>query len=405
MGALLASRPADAPVVRTDRTPVLAFATDEASEHALRGGLQDLAEGVQCKRGDLRACSKLLEREGTPRVLIVDVSGLDRPIQALDELAVVCTPDVRLLVIGDRTDVGFYRELTREIGALEYLYKPLTRDNVARMFGPHIQGIVGTVAPDRGGRIVTVSGARGGVGATTIAVNLALQLAETTRGHIALLDLHLRGGTAALMLGVQPGAGLRVALEHPERADALFLDRVATPVGDRLRVIAAAEPFDAEPAVTQEGIERLLSLMRTRFNTVIVDMPMPPTGPERHVLTLARQRIVVLAPDLASIRDAEAARGLNAQLAGTRTIFVLNRANGRGALKAALIRDGLGADPDCSIPDLPQLLRFANLGKPAITECAPFRRAMMPLLQEISGTVAVAKPPGLLGLLGLKGKT
>ena len=78
----------------------------------------------------------------------------------------------------------------------------------------------------RGGSVIAVCGARGGVGTTTVAVNLALQLTDATRGHVALLDLHLWQGTTALMLGVKPSGGLRIALEQPERADALFLDRV-----------------------------------------------------------------------------------------------------------------------------------------------------------------------------------
>ncbi len=387
-----------------DRLSVLGFATDEASETALRGGLSDLSESLQIKRGDIKACIRLLEREGTPRVLIVDVSGLDEPMRALDELAGVCTPDVRLLVIGERNDVGFYREITRDLGAVEYLFKPLTRDNVANLFGAHIKGMASaTPVADRGGKIVTVSGARGGVGTTTIAVNLAVHLAETTRGHVALLDLNLRSGTAAMMLGVQPGAGLRVALEQPERADALFLDRVAIPVGERLRVLGAAEPFESEPAMTQPGIERLLKLLRSRFNTIIVDLPMPPTGAERYVFAAARQRIIVLGPDLAGVRDAVAAQRMVSALNGSsRTLMVVNRSTVAGGLKANLVQDGLGVAPDCQIPDLAGVPRCANLGKPALHECAPFRKALEPLAIEVSGTVKSKPRGGLASLLGLK---
>ena len=385
-----------------DRLAVLAFATDEASEAALRGGLSTVTDSLQTRRGDLRACMRALEREGTPHVLVVDVSSESDPLRTLDGLAGVCSPDMRLLVIGERNDVGFYREITRDVGAAEYLYKPITRDNVSRVFGPHVQGLLAPQQQERGGRVITVCGARGGVGATTIAVNLAVHLAETTRGHVALLDLHLHRGTAAMMLGVQPGAGLRVALEQPDRADALFLDRVAIPVGERLRVLGAAEPFDSEPAITQAGIERLLNLLRARFNTIIVDLPLPPTGPERYVLAAARQRIVVLAPDLASIRDTVAAQQLAAGLNGSSpTLLVLNRANMAGGLKLDLMRNGLGAAPDCTIPDLPALPRCANLGKPALHSSAPFRKALAPLAQEISGNSALKRKGGLLRLLGM----
>ena len=96
-------------------------------------------------------------------------------------------------------------------------------------------------------RVIAVCGARGGVGTTTIATNLALQLTAGTRGHVALLDLHLRQGTTALMLGVKPLGGLRTALEQPERADALFLDRVSVEINERMRLVAADESLDGTP--------------------------------------------------------------------------------------------------------------------------------------------------------------
>ena len=146
----------------------------------------------------MRTAVKALEKEGTPRVLIVDISGIDDPFGALDDLASVCTPDVRVLVVGERTEIGFYRDITRNVGVHEYLHKPLTCDTVARLFAPLIQG-GGDGGLDRGGQVTVVCGVHGGVGATTLAVNLALQLEDVTRGHVALLDLHLRGGTAAMM--------------------------------------------------------------------------------------------------------------------------------------------------------------------------------------------------------------
>jgi len=381
-----------------DRPGFVAFVADEATETALRGALAQLAEGMQIRRGNIRTATKALERELTPLVLLVDIAGIEDPISALDELANVCTPDVKVLVVGDREDIGFYRDLTRDMGVAEYACKPLTRDTVANLFGPHLAGAEPEAQPNRGGRVVAVCGVRGGVGATTVAVNLALQLAGTSRGHVALLDLHLRGGTAAMMLGARPSAGLRVALEEPGRVDALFLDRVATTVEDRVRLIAAEEPLEAEVKETAEGAKRLIELLRQRFNHIIVDLPVPPGPAERQVLAMARQVVLVLAPDVAGVRDAVAARKLAGAGAG-RCLMVLNRATMPGALKAKMIAEGLGAEPDFTLPDLPrQLPRAANLGRPALRESSAFRRALAPLTQEISG-VQAERSASLLGRL------
>jgi pilus assembly protein CpaE len=387
------------PAMAGDRPAFLAFVADEASEAALRGGLPDTLGVLQFRRGDIRTAIRLLEREPTPEVLLVDIAGIAEPLQALEMLSGVCTPDVRVMVIGEQAEIGFYRRLTRELGVLEYLHKPLTRDMVARLLGPHLAGPAASAAAEalgRGSQVVAVCGVRGGVGATTVAVNLAVQLAEQGRSHIALLDLHLRGGTAGLLLGVRPGTGLRVALEQPDRADALFLDRVGIPISDRLRLIAAEEPMDAQPQPVDTAVQAVLAMLRQRFNVVVVDLPVPPGPAERAVLAAARHSLLVLGPDLAGIRDALALRKLAAGLGNSRATILLNRAGMPGGLKPKLVEEGLGAPPDLVIPDLPRVLpRAANLGQPASRESAVLRRALAPLLQDIAG-VAAARPAGLL---------
>ena len=189
--------------------------------------------------------------------------------------------------------------------------------------------------------------------------------------------------------------------------DALFLDRVGIPVGDRLRLIAADEPMDSLPAPTEAGVERVLGMLRHRFNHVVVDLPVPPGPVERLVLAAARHCVVVLGPDIAGIRDALALRRLLGAGGRAQPTTVLNRAGLPGALKTKLVAEGLGAMPEVVIPDLPRHLpRAANLGRPAAGESAALRRALAPLLQEVAMVAAARTAPSLLGrLLGpLAGK-
>jgi pilus assembly protein CpaE len=346
-------------------------------------------EGVEIRRGTILHAIKHLAKQPTPRALVVDIGHVVNPLGELDNLARVCAPDVRVLVVGEEIDVSFYRDLVRNMGVAEYVHKPLTRDNVTRLFVPQIAGVTMDASASRGGNVIAVCGARGGVGATTVAVNLALQLTEATRGHVALLDLHLRQGTAALMLGVKPIGGLRIALEQPDRADALFLDRVAVEINERLRLIAAEESLDGTPSPTPDGMRSVVDQLRRRFNYVIMDVPAPASLAEMQAFRAARHLLVVMAPDLAGIRDADRLRHLAAGLAISHTTIVLNRVGMPGGLKLPLIESGLGGKPTVQIPELgKQLGRAANLGKPALGECIPFRKAMALLAQEVSGSAA-----------------
>lgn len=383
-----------------DRGTAVAFLLDDATESALRGGLAELLGSVQIRRGGIRAACKALKNEPSPRVLIVDISNVEGdPVRELDALAGVCAPDMKVLVLGDRGDIEFYRLVTRRLGVDEYIRKPLTRDGAANLISPYIAGAEPERDRNRAGRIVVVCGARGGVGATTVATNLALQISEQTRSHVALLDLHLRGGHAAMMLGVRPDAGLRTALENPDRVDALFLQRVGIAISDRLRIVSAEEPFDAKPAPTAAGVTRVLELLRESFNIIVVDLPTPPSPAEREALVHARQALIVLTPDVASVRDAQQTRRLvNAQIGAGKSLIVLNRANMPGALEANLVEQGLGAKPEVLIPDMPkQLVKCANLGKPALRECPALRRSLAQLTQEISGVEQRAPKTSFFG--------
>ena len=124
----------------------------------------------------------------------------------LEALSDVVEPHVCVLVVGDLTGLDFYREVTRGVGAMEYLSKPLTREVVARHFGPLAAGRAPTGEAALGGRLLTVTGTRGGVGASTIAVNLSLwYFGVTARRHTVLLDTDLHFGTTSFLLNVPPG--------------------------------------------------------------------------------------------------------------------------------------------------------------------------------------------------------
>jgi pilus assembly protein CpaE len=320
--------------------------------------------------------------------VIVDISGIDNPQAALDDLARLCPPDVQVFVVGDNTDIAFYRLLVDDVGVTEYLPQPLTRDTVKRQLLQRITREVGADngAP-RGGHVIAVIGARGGVGTTTIAANLAVELAAVSKGHVALLDLHLQGGTAALMFSASPGPGLRMVLEDPDRADSLFLERTAILLEPRLQMIAAQEPLQAKLIISEEGVSRLIALLQRKFNFVVVDLPMPVPVALLPALDAARRVVVVIAPDVGSLRDGHAIRTWIDGMSGQhRTISVLNRSDLAGGLSPQLIEKGLGGKPDVSIPDLGRkMVESVNLGIPAVKRVPALRKYLAPLVREIAG--------------------
>src|SRR4051794_10315173 len=267
------------------RNRIVCFVNDDLSAAVLRKGLE--GSNLEVRRGSIRNAMRMLETDTELFALVADISGIDDPITELERLSGVCPPDVRVALIGESTDIPFYRELM-ELGLTEYLPKPLTRDTVQNQLRPKLLGDVASSPTDRGGHVISICGAQGGAGATSIAINLALQLAETTKAKVALLDLHLQGGETAVMLGLRPGPGLRIALENPMRADTLFLERAAIDVSERVRLISADEELDAQLDITEAGERHVLGLLRQRFNYVVVDVPVPFPPSIYPVITLSR---------------------------------------------------------------------------------------------------------------------
>ena len=372
---------------RPDRPSIIAFVGDQATETALREGLLEAApQGFEIRRGTVRAAMAALNKMPTPHTLIVDVSGEDQPLSALGELSNVVEPDVRVLVIGDRDDLNFYRLVTRGLGVAEYLFQPLQRDMVARYFGPLIMRHGPVNEAVQGGRVVTVTGARGGTGASTIAANLAWHFGVEARRHTVLLDADLHCGTAAMLLGAKTGPGLRTALEAPDRIDELFVERAAQPVSKRLHVLGSEEKLTDTVNYSPNAAARLLEALRRRYNFVVIDVPCSALPLHRELLMLAHQRVVVMDPTLASVRDTLRLMALpNGPMQPRRSVLVLNRDSLPGALNRRQLEEGLKMKPDVAIPNLPKVVgHAASMGEPAMAARGGFRTGMMQLVREVA---------------------
>ena len=384
---IVPAAPAELRSGRPDRAAFVAFLSDADSEATVREGLAEAAaEGLEVRRGGIRQAIVALQKMATPRILLVDVTGEDQPLTALADLSEVVEPDVRVLVVGDRQDVNFYRQLTRGLGVVEYLYKPLSRDMVARHFAPCVQHQAPTTDMMQGGRVVTITGSCGGVGATTLAVNLAWHFAVDAKRHTVLLDPDLHTGTAAMMLGAKTGSGLRTALETPSRVDELFIERSAQPAADRLSVLASEEKLTEQPNFAPGAAQKLLTILRRRYNFVVVDAPFGPSSVYRDLLELAQQRVLVMEPSLAAVRDTLRLLALpNGPQQARRAVVVLNRAGQPGGLSRDQVEDALKMKVDVAVPYLPrQVGMAATLGEAAMTARSAFRTGVLNLAREIA---------------------
>ena len=374
----------------TDRPAFMGFVTDVHSEEAIRLGFADISsEHFDIRRGGIRTAIAAMQKQRTPRLLVVDISDEEHPLTALGELANVVEPDVCVLVIGAVDNVGVYREVTRSLGAAEYLAKPIERDTVMRYFGGYLEGQTQkSQETPLGGRAIAVTGAGGGVGATTLTVNLAWYLGVSMHRHTVLLDPNLHLGGAAFLLNAQPGTGLGKALEAPDRIDGLLAERAAVPAAERLHLLAGQEKASATGTHAPGAAACLIEALRRRYNFIVVDVPFAPVPLYRDLLEIVDQRVFVMDPTLASVRNMLHLLELPKGSSQTGpVIVVLNRVGFPGGLTRGQVEDALSRKVDVAIPYQPrQFENAATLGEPAVVSVAALRASMQELTRMVAAT-------------------
>lgn len=375
------ARPATPPhIVKRDK--FIGFVRDEASANVLHDTLNGyLPNNNLVHIMPFQNALRILSAMTTPEIVLIDLSGEDQPINAVMALAEAVEPGTIVLTIGDRPGLNFYRTITKELGIKDYLPKPITRSGVEQHFLPVISRRTDESTNLRGGRSLAVSGTRGGVGASTLAANLAWYLAHDMHRHTLLLDGELSTGTMALHLDVPAASGLVAALQTPERVDQLLIERSIHEVGDRLDVLAGLEGLDKSIDFSPEGAAYLLAALRGRYNYVVADAgahlePLP-----RELMFNAQQRVIVMDPSMISIRNLERLTSLpGGSNQSTRALLVLNRAGAPGGLSQHYMEQSMGLRFDAVIPDLPRLVpRCSQLGNQAAALRGPFRNGIAAL--------------------------
>ena len=337
--------------VAAGRLPLMAF-VDAETERVLQESSGMLGR-CAIMRGGIAKAIEYLSEQRSPLLLLVDISGIDLPLSQIQILADVCEPGTTVVALGDRNDVGLYRDLI-EAGVANYVVKPLSRELLTKILAPKVAASDAIKASLKLGKIMSFVGARGGVGTTTVAANLAWYLANRQGRRVALVDLDLQSGDAALLFNAELTPGFRDALANPLRLDHILLERTMTKIGERLFVLGSVEPFHDNVQFDASAIDVLFSALRSQFHYIIVDVPRLLVPAYRRALEMADRRVVVLDQTMRSMRDAVRLAGLYDD---DRNIFVVNRV---GEVSQALslkdVQTVLQVQPTSLIPFLPKLV-------------------------------------------------
>jgi pilus assembly protein CpaE len=359
------------------RVSVQAFCETVETAAAIQAAGEDrrLAKAhLKIQMGGIMAAVEAYSGSPTPNVIIIETENRgDEVLGGLDSLAEVCDAGSRVVVIGRLNDVLLYRELIRR-GVSEYLISPVGAIDVVRA----VCGLFSAPDAKPVGRIIAVVGAKGGVGASTVAHNVAWAIARDVQLDTVVGDLDLGFGTAGLDYNQDPTQGIADAVFSPDRVDTAFVDRLLSKCTDHLSLLAAPATLDRVYDFSTEAFDSICDSLRASVPCTVLDVPHQWSGWTRRTLIAADDILVVAGPDLANLRNAKNLLDLlrAARPNDHRPFYCLNQVGvpKRPEIKPADFAKALDDEPVAVIPFEPQIFGTAANNGQMIAELSSSHR-------------------------------
>lgn len=390
------------------RISIQAFCVNESVAIPIEraGGDRRMAKThLKVMMGGVAAAIEFYQTASTPNLIIVEsASEPNVLLEELQQLSEVCDPGSKVMVIGHSNEVWLYRELLRR-GVSEYIVAPVSLADIL--------AIVSSIFLDPGaeplGRSIAFIGAKGGVGASTIAHNVAWSISDLFRHDVVLADMDLPFGTANINFDQDPTLGIADAVFSPERIDEVYLDRLLVQYGDHLSILAAPSSLERTFDFGEDAFAELIDVAQRNSPLIVLDVAHGWSGWTRTTLMRADEVVIVATPDLANLRNTKNLLDTLAQLRpnDVKPHLVLNQMGipKRPEIALSDFSEPLGIDPIATIDFDPQLFgNAANNGR-MIAETnpeSPIAEAISHIAHVVTGRADVQprKKTGISSLLG-----
>jgi len=210
-------------------------------------------------------------KDKSPDVVLVEMNGESQVPEWLENLPQEM-PHTQVLVCSFNREPDFLIR-AMQVGIREFLPLPLTQGD--------LEGALSRVRLARKqlmpvdnlqGRVIVVTGHKGGAGSTTVAVNLAQALAESSAGRVALVDLGRPFPDVGTFLDQESNYSIVDLVQNIATLDKSFIQRIMQPYGARLSILHGASDFKEQDSIELESLERIFALLRTMYDFIVIDL-------------------------------------------------------------------------------------------------------------------------------------
>jgi pilus assembly protein CpaE len=311
----------------------------------------------------------VLLKEASVCVALVDCDAdPDAALETMARLQQLLPLKVRLVGLSSTMNADLLLRAMRA-GCSEFLPKPIIVDELLAALA-RFQPISTLDSRDAtpAGKIIGILGAKGGVGATTLAVHAATHLVRTHKKRVLLIDQKKHLGHVALYLGIkQTKHYFEELLRNAERLDAALLEGLVTHHSDGLDVIASPDAYLPRNRVNAHDAKTVLNYLRQRYEYVLVDSEAENAAWLSSLVSCSDEIGLVCTPDLGSLRDLarhiehlSQIDGLSAKLR-----IIANRAGSEAAVSKSDIETAIGFPVAIEVPNnYIELIKAINTGMP-----------------------------------------
>src|ERR1700744_2818464 len=350
------------------------------------------------KMGGMETAIETYHSIPTPNVIILETKAGKDILVGLDKLASVCDAGTRVVVIGSEADEAPYRELVRR-GVSDYVVGPVETLDVVRA----ICGLFSASEDTPVGRIIAVVGAKGGVGASTVAHNVAWGIARDLALDSVVIDLDMAFGTASLDYNKDPLQGIANAVFANERPDSSFIERLLAKCNDHLSLLAAPAALDRVYDFGADAFDAIFDTLRLTTPVIVLDLPQQWSGWPRRARVGADDILIVAEPDLANLRNAKIMLSLlkTARPNDRPPLYCLNQVgmSKRPEISTREFAKAIESPPLATIPFDPKMFGTAANNGQMIAEISAGHRiskTFLHIANQLNGRGEAKKPKGSL---------
>ena len=306
-------------------------------------------------------------------------------------------PTTGVVIVAASLEPALMLEAMRA-GVTEFLTAPVTAPDLTAA----VTRVTASVVPTAGGEVFAFLGAKGGVGTTTVATNVATTLSQLANGSTILIDLHLAYGDAAVYLGTEPRFSVIDALENVHRLDKAFLGGLVGHARGGLSLLASSDRASATPVDTT-SVRALIESAARHYRYVVLDVPRSDVMID--ALEPSSRIVIVANQELAAVRAAtRLSAALRQRYGKERLSVVVSRFDLQSEIGQSDVERVLGTPVAHTFPSNYRIaLEALNAGRPVVLDnhnklaaaLTGFARGLADTREEPSP----GKPTGLFGRL------